>query len=363
MLDALLREYVISVRPWPRTDEEIDALLSEDPEVDAESLEARAARVKAVLTACGEKPTPANGEQLVLFETDCGVRESTDVRPRDLFEIVRRAYREVHDGWSSDRLIADPDMDARFIHACWRLGAQASQFDLNLLLINARKRKIIGKTDGGRKYHVDPVVMDQYWLASEFAARIIQDREFLNRQNRITVDHILCDPRLARDFDELARVIAPGYSSLDYRWAALAIRKARSRSEGNAISEGSFEWLGRLDGIRPRQIPPVEGFLWVRMGKASLYICHGQNVRTQTERVLQAGIERIMSEFPLFDDVERDVVELGIAERPKWSAWSRQPKNLVDGFKPCLNLLSGRPAKRHGKDFGKGETGRACGAA
>ena len=50
-----------------------------------------------------------------------------------------------------------------------------------------------------------------------------------------TLDDILCDPDLAHQFDEIARSLAPGFTSLQYRWGALTLRKksktARVRSE------------------------------------------------------------------------------------------------------------------------------------
>lgn len=363
VFDAMVREFVIAESAWPQTDEEIDAVLEGEDECDPYTESERIAHVRAILEACGEEPIHAQGEQLELFDSSTCASNDTYCRHRDLFDIVRLAYRDVHDGWSSDRLVADPDMDARFIQACWRLGAQASQFELNHLLINARKRKIIGKTEGVKRYHVDSAVMDQYWLASEFAARIIQDREFLDHHRRITVDHILCDPRLAAEFDELAMNVSPGFSSLDYRWAALAIRKARSRAQGLGIAKDEFEWIGRLDSIRPSQIADVDGFLWVRRADAHIYIGHGESLRAHAERIMQAQIDRIMSLLPLFQCESKEPLVLGIAERPRCRALSRQPNNLVRGLKPCLNVLAGSSLNLAGRSSADGEERRACGAA
>jgi excinuclease UvrABC nuclease subunit len=50
-----------------------------------------------------------------------------------------------------------------------------------------------------------------------------------------SLDDILCDPELAGQFDEIAQRLAPGFTSLQYRWGALTLRKtsktARVRSE------------------------------------------------------------------------------------------------------------------------------------
>ena len=55
-------------------------------------------------------------------------------------------------------------------------------------------------------------------------------------EDRGSLDEILCDPDLAKQFDEIARRLAPSrFTSLHYRWGALTLRKksktARVRSE------------------------------------------------------------------------------------------------------------------------------------
>lgn len=90
LASALVAEFVIANSDWPKTDKEIDALLEDEAESDPYSESERAAHVRAVLKACGEEPVHAEGEQLVLFDTDSD-GGATRARPRDLFEIVRLA--------------------------------------------------------------------------------------------------------------------------------------------------------------------------------------------------------------------------------------------------------------------------------
>ena len=56
---------------------------------------------------------------------------------------------------------------------------------------------------------------EQYLFASEIAWRQMIDG------GHDSLDSILCDPFLAAQFDELAARWAPGYSPLEYRWAAI----------------------------------------------------------------------------------------------------------------------------------------------
>ena len=68
---------------------------------------------------------------------------------------------------------------------------------------------------------------DEFLFASEIA--------WCDMKVHGTLDDILCDPDLADQFDKIAESLAPGFSSLQYRWGALTLRKksktARVRSE------------------------------------------------------------------------------------------------------------------------------------
>lgn len=366
---ALLHEHAISNMEWPETEEEIDAAMTETkvatdykPYTDAE----RAARIGAVMEKVNVKLHPATGQQFLLFGSDAGSSPPAPAsRALSLFEIVKRAYCAVHDRYSSDRVIADPDMDARFIQECWRLGAQASQFDLNHVLMNARKRSFLGKTDGARKYQVAPAVMDQYLFACEFAARMIQEQAFSEKQAKITIDHILCEPALAGGFEEIARSIAPGFSSLDYRWALFALRKAKSRRRAGSMPELAFEWLGRLDSIRIGNLTPIEGFVWVRTEHTQVYIGHCQNLKKLIDRLLEVRIEQVLNDLPLFHSQKGEALELGVSECPRSSVTSREPfkNNLVTHCNPCLNVRQWQTTRSTRKEDSNGQERRSCGAA
>ena len=82
---------------------------------------------------------------------------------------------------------------------------------------------------------------DEFLFASEIA--------WIEMKEHGSLDDILCDPDLAQAFDQKARRLAPGFTSLQYRWGALTLRKtsetARVRSENFAtLSLKQFK-LGR----------------------------------------------------------------------------------------------------------------------
>ena len=129
------------------------------------------------------------------------------------------AYDAIRDGYSVDRVIADPLLNEAFINECKRLGLHGSPASLNHSLLNLRKRGALNGRARSKRTHF--ANEDEFRFATEMAAR------FLERREGVSLDSLLCDPALAEEFDRLAADIAPGFSSLQYRWAALNLRKAK----------------------------------------------------------------------------------------------------------------------------------------
>ncbi len=135
-------------------------------------------------------------------------------------EAVVRAFRALRDRrgdcGSPDLYIADPERNAGFLATCLQFGIEASAYAMNKMLMYARKNNYLPGLKSV-KTHFD---YENYAFASEFAATE------LKYQTGATIDDMLCEPCLASRFDAVARKLAPGYTSLQYRWAILTIRKA-----------------------------------------------------------------------------------------------------------------------------------------
>src|ERR1700722_14901058 len=130
-------------------------------------------------------------------------------------EIVQ-AFHHASQGFSPDRVVADPDLNCAYLSECCRLGLGSDAAKLNRSLLNLRKRGALRGISSRRTVLKD---QPEYRFAAEIAAR------FLERENEITLDQIICDPDLAERFDEIAKTIVPGGRSFEYRWAALNLRK------------------------------------------------------------------------------------------------------------------------------------------
>jgi hypothetical protein len=131
---------------------------------------------------------------------------------------LRAACQNSCRGYSPDRVVADPDLNRDFLQECCRVGLTGSPATLNRGLLNLRKQ---GGLRGLKSKRSSFSNDDQYRFAAEIAAR------FMERRDGLSLDAIICDPELAREFDKLATRLAPGYRAVEYRWAALNLRKAR----------------------------------------------------------------------------------------------------------------------------------------
>lgn len=133
--------------------------------------------------------------------------------------LIEFAFDAVRCGYSADRVVADPVINSQFINECRQRGLQDPAATLNRRLLNLRKkRRLSGRPRAKRTHFPDE---DEYRFAAEIAVR------FLERRDGVTLDGIVCDPETAKEFDRIAERIAPGYNSLQYRWAALNLRKAK----------------------------------------------------------------------------------------------------------------------------------------
>lgn len=140
---------------------------------------------------------------------------------------IVEAFRVTHQGFSADRLVADPELNEGFLEACKRLGLVGDPRIWNSLLFRVRKAGRLSHIPTVRATNVSWEKCDDYLFASEIALRQMIDSGVRG------LDAILCCPRRAAEFDAIAGRFAPGFSSLEYRWAALKLRKeakvARSR--------------------------------------------------------------------------------------------------------------------------------------
>ena len=195
-----------------------------------------------------QKPrSPSRGEQKIHAELS------------DEMAGIIEAFSQVSRGFSVDRLVADPVLNEDFQLACERLSIPGTGAERNRFLFRMRKAgklKAAGVTTSVRT-NIGWKQIGNFMFASEIAWRQISNKYCMS------LDEMFCDPRIATQFDEIAMCFAPGYQPLDYRWAALKLRKegsnARQRASSRTARQLGITQLNRrnlksLTGIRINEL-------------------------------------------------------------------------------------------------------------
>lgn len=174
----------------------------------------------------------------------------------DLKDAIIAAYLLARDGQSSDRIIADPALNAAFIDECRKVGAGCTPADCNRMLLRLRKAGKLPRVEKRLERMPSLAEMDNFSFASEIALRIMTEKNA-----DLTLDDVLCDPESAAEFDRLAANYAPGFRPFDYRWAAFHIRKQRCSWKRSALtwsSEAVTDWLPRAKPWRKVRFETID---------------------------------------------------------------------------------------------------------
>lgn len=241
-----------------------------------------------------------------------------------------QAFGEVRDGFSADRVVADPELDRKFLRRCRELGLSGTDYDLNWALLNARKNGLLSDLPKTKKYTVRET--DQFEYASELAVRHLQ----ITRQ--VSLDQIICDPELAQQFDDFAKRLSPGYSPLEYRWVALGLRKAGRLPQGNApvIEVPELQPLCAVPQLTASKLSQSSGLYLFTSAGTPVFLSHTDNLRHRLERHMEVSKSRGLPDW-LWD---RGPLELSLAETPGAARGIRQKAEmmLIRSLHPILNI-------------------------
>jgi len=199
------------------------------------------------------------------------------------------AFSEIRDGFSVDRVIADPELNARFISACRCRQLSDAAVDLNMNLQNTRKGAGLARTS--RRTVVRN--QDAFAFAAEMAIRSLE------RKHRTTLDRVLCDPELAGEFDTVASAIAPGFTPLKYRWAALGLRKkSRLRPEllGRVVPTKVIGPI-LIRNLAPSDFPTGQGLYLLLNREKVLYIGEAQSLRARFKKHLDHSDNKFLARY------------------------------------------------------------------
>jgi site-specific DNA-methyltransferase (adenine-specific) len=257
---------------------------------------------------------------------------------------IAQAYLEVREGYSIDRVVADPELDRRFLRRCRELGLAGTDFELNWRLFNGRKNKWL--TDLPKTKNYTPSRKDEFEFSSEIAIRYVQERVEAREREQVSLDKIICDPDLAAEFDRIAAQLAPGFSPLDYRWVALGVRKAAGRyaSKAKEARVLSFTDFVSTLSVKASSIPTDQGVYLFRCEDESLFVGETDNLRHRIERHFDTSESQGLPDW-LYDRGSR-VIKLSFVPTPEVSPTERKIIELgaVQRLTPCFNYLGGQVA-------------------
>jgi len=245
---------------------------------------------------------------------------------------IIQAFGEVRDGYSVDRVIADPQLDRRFLRRCRELGLSGTDYDLNWALMNERKRGNLSLLPKTKRYTIREI--DEIEYASELAVK------FLQAEKRVSLDQIICDPDLAEEFDERAAMLSPGFNSLQYRWAALGVRKARRKSSKADLAKDlpELESLGRLTSLRLEKVPAMGGLYLFSSENDRVFLGQTDNLRHRVERHMEFSASRGLPDW--LWNTKKNPLEISLAGLPSVSRKNRRELEvlLVKQWQPLLNI-------------------------
>ena len=199
---------------------------------------------------------------------------------------VIEAFTEASDGHSTDYLLCDPKLSKRFLSACRERSLPGDARMWNSFLLRIRKSgKLPKSTNSGRRLSYTD--MDPYSDGSEAAMRLV------GIDYGMTLDEMLCSPQAASEFDQLAGMFSPGYSSFEYRWAALALRKRAGTKRYRTIASDQQEYWTQQ--CTPNRFAlekcltakyDCPGVYVVLFEDSVLYVGETQSIRDRVEKLL-----------------------------------------------------------------------------
>jgi predicted GIY-YIG superfamily endonuclease len=154
-------------------------------------------------------------------------REYSREAKQAINEAVIDSFMAMHDGWSSDEVILQNELNESFLSLCRenvetlnrdsKSQLQLSSDDFNWALMNLRKAgKLKSKTTKRKTVNLTNVRH-----IAEIVTRSVSDT------HQCSIDRIVCDSALRDEFNKLAKSIDPEIDLYRVRKAAFQLRKAR----------------------------------------------------------------------------------------------------------------------------------------
>jgi hypothetical protein len=265
--------------------------------------------------------------QLATTKLAVPLRESADLDTAMLVEAFKRSY----EGYASDRVVVDPELNAAFLGECRGLGLTQSDYELNHILLSIRKSGRAVLPPATKKPKITDY--DNFLFASEIAARHLQ------RQDGLTLDRVLCDPSLRQRFDEIALRFGAEKSVLKLRMGALYLRKMHRLSPEDK-PEGFYDLrpAGRIADLRLGEIPDMPGLYAFFSEKRPIFAAETAKLRHRIDLHLATANKLFLPKW-LELGFDEGSLELRCYSQPKISTTERLNwlNQYINSERPLLN--------------------------
>ena len=253
-------------------------------------------------------------------------------------EVVKRAFLDTHQGYSTDEVIICDRLNVAFIQACKRKLLSVDEKTFNWRLMSLRKQGKLGRVTTKRKQanHED------YLHAAEIAARHVYDK-----YNK-TVDRAFCEPELRRIFDAIAREVAPDVSNYLLRKAAMKLRKNR-QLKPELVPRVASSWGKRVlsfaaDDIvaDPNLVPRGPGVYILRDTSGYLYIGESKDLYFRVKQHLDHSDRKSLAHYFWKEGIRDITVEIHVfdpnSDARRKSCRQAYESNLIEVRQPRLNI-------------------------
>jgi len=232
---------------------------------------------------------------------------------------------------------------------CRLLSIPGDARDWNHLLLNIRKAGSLGSIDTSRRTMIPRNHMASFMFASEMAWRTI------SKESDASLDDILCDPDLRNAFDSRASLIAPGHTPLEYRWAALSIRKDASKGR-RFLDRLTDSMARRVFRISDRhRMPASPGHYLIMAGGGPFFVGFSALHLRDCPAFQWQHLEPALGMLGQGSTDERDIeittrnfnyneMQMKLGRATQVECWAPQRARLLARFKPIGNIPLPRPA-------------------
>ena len=313
LLDGLMRKTGVASGAHPTAAEKSGRFNVRVPKSLHKSLEIEAKREGVSLN------------QLAIAKLAVPLRNSAKVALQPLVQ----AFGDVHEGYAIDRIVADPDYNGKFLRRCRELKLTESDFELNKTLLSLRKskkqRERLGIVLPATTKKTEFRDFDAYQYASEIAVRVLQ------RTDGVTLDTILCDPKLAVRFDDIALSLV-NETVLKLRWAAFNLRKTHNlKPIDPSVTDYDLVSAGPVQSIDLSSLSDLPGLYVFYDGDRPLYAGETDRLNDRITKHLKYGL-------PCADLHDESVsLRTSVLPNAKHSERVRWLMQFVNRERPLLN--------------------------